>query len=78
MIIAGPGDPIWIPEGSFMSKDLESSIEEGLPIGWVTTKPFRAILIEKIHYNHDTYVKAYVDGIGERILRETSVRDMLI
>lgn len=74
MIAASPGDPIWIPEGSFMTKDVGST--DGLPIGWVTTKPFRAILIEKIHYNHDTYVKAYVDGIGERILREASVMDM--
>lgn len=76
MIVATPGDPIWIPEGSFMTKELESGT--GLPIGWVSTKPLRAILIEKIHYDHDTYVKAYVDGIGERILRETAVRDMLI
>lgn len=76
MILAGPGDPIWIPEGCFMVKTEADVCDDGLPFGSVALKPFRGILIERIRFHNDTYVKAYVDGIGERLIKETSIMDM--
>ena len=50
--------------------------DDGLPFGSVALKPIRGILLERIQFHNDIYVKAYVDGIGERLIKETSVMDM--
>lgn len=87
MLLADVGDPIWIPEGTFlMYEHFESTIEKaeaqflpplGIPVGDFAKQPVRGIFLERIITRNETYIKAYVDMYGERLVLESDVKDMI-
>lgn len=87
MLLADVGDPIWIPEGTFlMYEHFESVVERaesrlmppaGIPVGDFAKQPVRGIFLERIVTRNETYIKAYVDMYGERLILESDVKDMI-
>lgn len=87
MLLANIGDPIWIPEGTFlMYEHFESNIERaearflppaGIPVGDFAKQPVRGIFLERIVTKNEIYIKAYVDMYGERLVLECDVKDMM-
>ncbi len=73
MIMSSPGDPIWLREGVLVSQHIPNF---GLPIGIILSKPCRGIFLERKIINSRTYVKAYVDNIGERYVEEDEVLEL--
>lgn len=73
MIMSLPGDPIWLREGVLVSHDVSCI---GLPIGIILDKPCRGIFLERKTVNSKTYVKAYVDNVGERYIDEDEVLEL--
>lgn len=74
MIAAIPGEPIWLREGVFVIKDLYT--DSGIPCGIFLNKPCRGIFLERKTIKSKTYIKAYVDNVGERLIEEDEVFDM--
>lgn len=87
MLLADVGDPIWIPEGTFlMYEHFESAVERaesrflppaGIPVGDFAKQPVRGIFLERIMTKNEIYIKAYVDMYGERLVLESDVKDMI-
>jgi len=73
MITSQPGDPIWIREGVFVANEVCSV---GLPIGTILNKPKRGIFLERKVINSRTYIKTYIDSIGERFVEESEVLEL--
>lgn len=73
MITSLPGDPIWLREGVFISNDVPL---QGIPIGIILHKPCRGIFLERTIINSKSYIKAYVDSVGERFIEEDEVIDL--
>ena len=78
MIAATPGDAIWLREGVFLIKDLYSEKGHGIPAGTFLNKPCRGIFLERKTIKSKSYIKAYVDDVGERLIEEDDVIDMNI
>jgi hypothetical protein len=75
MIASLPGDPIWLREGTLIMSNPESTI--GIPVGIILNKPCRGIFLERRIVNSTTYVKAYVDDVGERYIEENEVMELI-
>lgn len=73
MIVSLPGDPIWLREGVLVSHDIPA---RGIPIGIILDKPCRGIFLERKTINSKSYVKAYVDNVGERYIDEDEVLEL--
>ena len=73
MIMSLPGDPIWLREGILISSEVPSF---GIPIGSFLNKPCRGIFLESKTINSKSYIKAYVDNIGERYIEEDQVIEL--
>lgn len=73
MIISLPGDPIWLREGILVAHDLP---QHGIPVGIILHKPCRGIFLERKTINSKSYIKAYVDSIGERYIEEDEVIEL--
>lgn len=73
MILSLPGDPIWLREGILITKEIPSL---GLPIGTILHKPCRGIFLERKTFNSKSYIKAYVDNIGERYIEEHEIIEL--
>ena len=73
MIASLPGDPIWLREGILVIND---AYQTGMPIGTILHKPCRGIFIERKTINSKTYIKAYVDDVGERYIEENEVIEL--
>jgi len=73
MILSLPGDPIWLREGVLITKEIPSL---GLPIGIILNKPCRGIFLERKTFNSKSYIKAYVDDIGERYIEEHEIIEL--
>jgi len=73
MISSQPGDPIWIREGVFIANEVCNT---GLPVGTILNKPKRGIFLERKIINSKTYIKAYIDSIGERLVEECEVLEL--
>jgi hypothetical protein len=72
MISSQPGDPIWIREGVFVA----SEVGTGLPVGIILKKARRGIFIERKVINSRTYIKTYIDSLGERFVEEQEVLEL--
>jgi len=75
MIMSSPGDPIWLREGVLISRDVPNF---GIPIGSILDKPCRGIFLERKIINSRTYIRAYVDNVGERYIDEDEVLEMIM
>jgi hypothetical protein len=73
MISSQPGDPIWIREGVFIANEVCNA---GLPVGTILNKPKRGIFLERKIINSKTYIKTYIDSIGERFVEECEVLEL--
>jgi len=73
MISSQPGDPIWIREGVFIVNEVCNT---GLPVGTILKKPKRGIFLERKVINSRTYIKTYIDSIGERFVEECEVLEL--
>lgn len=73
MIISLPGDPIWLREGVLIAYDLP---QHGIPVGTILHKPCRGIFLERKMINSKSYIKAYVDNVGERYIEEDEVIEL--
>jgi len=73
MIASLPGDPIWLREGVLITNDIPL---QGIPVGIVLHKPCRGIFLERKIINSRSYIKAYVDNVGERYIEEDEVIDL--
>lgn len=80
MLLADIGDPIWIPEGTFLLyEDYDWSRKgkkTGIPVGDFTKKPLRGIFLQRLTLKSDTYIKAFVDTYGQRLILESDIQDM--
>lgn len=65
-----PGDAIWLREGIFIAKEIPDS---GIPIGVYLNKPKCAIFLERHTINSVTYIRTYIDNIGERLIEESEI-----
>lgn len=74
MIASLPGDPIWLREGVFLIKELYNN--HGIPSGIFLNKPCRGIFLERKTINSRSYIKAYVDNMGERLVEEDEVIEL--
>jgi hypothetical protein len=74
VIISQPGDPIWLREGVFI---ISSIVDSGIPVGTTLDKPKRGLFIERQTIHGRDYIKAYIDGIGERLIQEIEVLELL-
>lgn len=74
MIASLPGDPIWLREGVFVMSEIYS--EQGIPSGVFLNKPCRGIFLERKTIKSKTYIKAYVDNVGERFVEEDEVIEL--
>lgn len=73
MLLAGPGEPLWIrSDVSLYTEPLKVGISPAI----ITKKPLRAIYIRRAFIHGNDYVVAYVDGYGERLIHLSDVRDM--
>lgn len=70
MLTSLPGDPIWLREGVLVSNDVPAF---GIPIGIILDKPCRGIFLERKIINSRSYIRAYVDNVGERLIEEDEV-----
>lgn len=68
-----PGDPLWLREGILVIGNPEIT---GIPVGTILNKPCRGIFLERKTFNNISYVKAYVDSIGERYIEESEVIEL--
>lgn len=73
MIISLPGDPIWLREGILIANEVPM---HGIPIGFILNKPCRGIFLERKTINNKSYIKAYVDNVGERFIDEDEVVEL--
>jgi len=73
MIMSLPGDPIWLREGILVANEVPSY---GIPIGTILNKPCRGIFLERKTINSKSYIKAYVDNVGERFIDEDEVIEL--
>lgn len=74
MIMSLPGDPIWLREGVFIIKEMHTN--HGIPSGIFLNKPCRGIFLERKTINSKSYIKAYVDNVGERLVEEDEVIEL--
>lgn len=74
MISSAPGDPIWLREGVFVIKQIGN--ENGIPVGTFLTSPHRGIYLDRKMYLSKSYIKAYVENIGERLIEEEEVLEL--
>ena len=68
-----PGDPIWLREGILVISEPQMA---GMPVGIILNKPCRGIFLERKVLNSKTYIKAYVDDMGERYIEEEEVIEL--
>lgn len=73
MISAGIGEPLWIRSGVCVYDNIYT---KGLPVGVILNSPLRAILLERVVVNSRNFIKAYVDGLGEKIILESDVIEL--
>jgi len=73
MIISLPGDPIWLREGILVANEVP---QYGIPVGIILNKPCRGIFLERKTINSKSYIKAYVDNVGERYIEENEVIEL--
>lgn len=73
MLSSAVGEPLWIRSGVCVYDDVYS---KGLPVGVVLNTPLRAILLERVIVNSNKFIKAYVDGLGEKIILESDVIEL--
>ena len=76
MIMSLPGDPIWLREGILVIGEVQPPTG-GLPVGFILDKPCRGIFLERKTINSKSYIKAYVDSIGERYIEENEVLELI-
>lgn len=68
-----PGDPIWLREGILVANEIP---QHGIPVGIILHKPCRGIFLERKTINSRSYIKAYVDNVGERYVEEEEVLEL--
>lgn len=73
MLASAIGEPLWIRSGVYVYDNVHA---KGLPVGIVLNSPLRAILLERVTVNSNKFVKAYVDGLGEKIILESDVIEL--
>lgn len=73
MLSSGIGEPLWIRSGVCVYDNVYT---KGLPVGVVLNAPLRAIFLERVVINSNKFVKAYVDGLGEKIILESDVIEL--
>jgi hypothetical protein len=75
MITSAPGDPIWLRAGVLLITNISDS--SGLPVGRVLRTPRRGIFLDRKIVKNISYIKAYVENIGERLIEEDEVQEFM-
>jgi hypothetical protein len=73
MAYSSPGDLLWIREGVFVAREIKTN---GLPIGSVLQKPRYGIFLERQIINDISYVRTYIENVGERLIEEKDILEM--